>query len=314
MRLFNYLQSGTPAAGRVAGQWGIDLSLAVEEYVLHHRVSHRPGMNPLHSLVDWLAGEPESVELARISSDWILDQLPGSEDEIRQKRILFDLAHTEFLPPTALTGKVICIAGNYPAPGKMEKPAFPTVFLKPASGITLDHSPVRLPAITENVACEVELAVLIGRTGRNLSPRCAHDCVAGLTVANDLGDRVLEKRTSQWTSGKMFDTFTPISPFVVTPDESNCPGNLAMNAKINGERVQMGNTSEMFFDVPALMVYLSELTTLQPGDVILTGSPKLIRGEPQPAVSLKPGDEVEVSIEGLGSVVNTVISEGQAQS
>ena len=86
------------------------------------------------------------------------------------------------------------------------------------------------------------------------------------------------------------------------------------NAKINGERVQIGNTSEMFFDVPALMVYLSELTTLQPGDVILTGSPKLIRGEPQPAVSLKPGDEVEVSIEGLGSVVNTVISEGQAQS
>jgi 2-keto-4-pentenoate hydratase/2-oxohepta-3-ene-1,7-dioic acid hydratase in catechol pathway len=101
---------------------------------------------------------------------------------------------------------------------------------------------------------------------------------------------------------------------VVTPDETNRPGNLAMRAKINGELVQMGSTAEMFFDIPKLMAYLSELTTLHPGDVILTGSPKLMCGEPQPAVSLKPGDNVEVSIEGLGSVVNTVISEGQAQS
>lgn len=314
MRLFNYLHSGIPSTGRVAGQWGIDLPLVVDEYTLQHRVSHRPGVNTFHSMVDWFAGGPESVELARDSSDWILDQLPGSEDELLQKGILFDLAQTEFLPPAPPTGKVICIAGNYPAPGKMEKPAFPTVFLKPASGITLDHSPVKLPAIAENVAVEVELGVLIGRTGRNLSRADALDCVAGFTVANDLGDRVLEKRTSQWTSGKMFDTFTPVSPFLVTPDETTHPGNLAMSAKINGEYVQMGNTGEMFFDIPTLLSYLSELTTLQPGDMILTGSPKLLRGEPQPVVSLKPGDGVEVAVEGLGSVVNHVISEGQADS
>ena len=314
MHLFNYLQDGTISTGRMADQWGIDLSLAVNEYALHHRLSHRPGVNTHRSMIDWFAEGPASVELARVSMNWILNQLPVTEGEFRQKGILFDLARTEFLPPTALTGKVICIAGNYPAPGKVEKPAFPTVFLKPASGITLDHSPVRLPANAENVACEVELAVLIGRTCRNLSPGEALDCVAGFTVANDLGDRVLEKRTSQWTSGKMFDTFTPISPIVVTPDETNRPGNLAMRAKINGELVQMGSTAEMFFDIPKLMAYLSELTTLHPGDVILTGSPKLMCGEPQPAVSLKPGDNVEVSIEGLGSVVNTVISEGQAQS
>lgn len=314
MRLFNYLQSGTLSAGRVAGLWGIDLSFAIDEYVVHHRDSQRPAVNAHHTIIDWFAEGTAPVELARVSTDWIQNQLPGSEGEFRQKRILFDLDQTEFLPPTTPTGKVICIAGNYPAPGKMEKPAFPTVFLKPASGITLDHSFVKLPAIAENVACEVELAVLVGRKGRNLSPADALDCVAGYTVANDLGDRVLEKRTSQWTSGKMFDTFTAISPFVVTPGETTHLGNLEMSAKINGEWVQMGNTAEMFFNVPALLVYLSELTTLQPGDVILTGSPKLLRGALQPAVSLKPGDEVEVSIDGLGSVVNNVISEGQAQS
>ena len=172
-----------------------------------------------------------------------------------------------------------------------------------------DQQSVIIPGAAESVAYEVELAVVIGKRGRNLSSKDALSVVAGYTLANDLGDRLLEKRTSQWTSGKMFDTFTPMGPYLVTPDELPDPGNLEMFTRVNDQVVQRGNTSQMFFDVPQLVSYLSTLTTLEPGDVILTGSPKLMDGEPNPLVKLKPGDVVEVNIEQLSSLVNPVINE-----
>ncbi len=151
--------------------------------------------------------------------------------------------------------------------------------------------------------------MVIGRTGRHLSPDEASTYIAGYTIANDLGDRLLEKRTSQWTSGKMFDTFTPMGPVIFTPDELNNIGHLVMTTTVNGQVVQKGCTCEMFFDVSHLVSELSDLTTLQPGDVILTGSPKLIDGQPNPQVNLKPGDTVEVCIEGIGTLSNPVIAE-----
>jgi acylpyruvate hydrolase len=171
--------------------------------------------------------------------------------------------------------------------------------------------PVWIPAIASSVACEVELAVVIGRRAHNLAEEDTSAYIAGYTLANDIGDRLLEKRTSQWTSGKMFDSFTPMGPAIVTSDEIENPHNLRMQTHVNDQQVQTGNTGEMFFTVSYLVRYLSTLTTLEPGDLILTGSPKMMGTEAGPSVSLKPGDTVRISIDCLGELVNPVREDGR---
>ena len=150
---------------------------------------------------------------------------------------------------------------------------------------------------------------MIGKQARRCDEAEAMSSVAGFCLANDVGDRLLEKRTSQWTTGKMFDTFTPLGPVIFTPDELPNTHDLCMETRVNDQLVQKGNTSNMFFDVSQLVSYISHLTTLAPGDIILTGSPKMINGVTLPAVALKPGDRVVVAIEGMGELVNPVEAE-----
>ena len=226
-----------------------------------------------------------------------------------ENEVAFNIHDVTILAPIPRPGKVICIAGNYPAPNKLEKPDFPIVFLKPSGGVIGNQQSVVIPEAAENVAFEVELAVVIGKRGRNLTPQGTSSIIAGYTIANDLGDRLIEKRTSQWTSGKMFDTFTPMGPIMITPDELDDTSNLDIFTRVNDRIVQKGNTSQMFFDVPQLISYISTLTTLDPGDVILTGSPKLMEGEPNPNVILRPGDCVQVGIETITILTNPVIAE-----
>jgi 2-keto-4-pentenoate hydratase/2-oxohepta-3-ene-1,7-dioic acid hydratase in catechol pathway len=170
-----------------------------------------------------------------------------------------------------------------------------------------------IPEVATSVAYEVELAVVIGKRSRNLMTDEVDSAIAGYTIANDIGDRLLEKRTSQWTTGKMFDTFTPMGPVLLTSNELDETGNLSMFTKVNGQFVQKGSTSQMFFDAKELVCYLSTLTTLEVGDVILTGSPKLMDGNTNPNLNLSPGDLVEVNIDKLGSLINPVKSEEVAK-
>jgi acylpyruvate hydrolase len=225
--------------------------------------------------------------------------------------LIFEFDQTTLLPPIPRSGKVICIAGNYPSESQLKKPDYPIIFLKPSGGVIGDQADVLLPDIAQDVAYEVELAVVIGRRARNITEQEARNFLAGFTVANDLGDRVLEKRTSQWAIGKMFDTFTPMGPIMVTSDEFLNVGNLKMSTRVNGELVQSGSTSQMFFDISYLVSYLSTLTTLNPGDVILTGSPKFKDGEPNPIYRLRPGDVVQVEVEKLCSLTNPIKAESQ---
>ena len=260
------------------------------------------------------------------SYDSMLDLLKAGKDALKvlteaiqfaqtkmskEKDVLFDLDDVILLAPLSNPGKVICIGGNFPAAGKLTAPDYPIVFLKPASTITGSGMPVWVSEITSNVAYEVELVVVIGKRARKVKTGDASNYIAGFTLANDLGDRVLEKRTSQWTSGKMFDSFTPLGPVIVTPDEIADTHNLPMETWVNNQQVQKGNTGEMFFDVEYLVSYISTLTTLEPGDIILTGSPKLMNGEPVPSVTLKPGDTVRISVEGLGELINPIQEEPQ---
>jgi acylpyruvate hydrolase len=153
--------------------------------------------------------------------------------------------------------------------------------------------------------------VVIGKRARRVKAEDASNYIAGFTLANDLGDRIMEKRTSQWTSGKMFDSFTPLGPAIVSPDEIVDTHNLSMETWVNEQPVQKGNTGEMFFDVEYLVSYISTLTTLEPGDIILTGSPKLINYESAPSITLKPGDTVRIFVEGLGELINPIQAESR---
>ena len=209
-------------------------------------------------------------------------------------------------PPIPNPGKVICIGMNYPLAAEANRPAYPVVFLKPVSGLSAHNAPIRLARACVDVHYEAELAFVIADRCHNVPVEDALSHIAGYTIANDVGDQTVEKRTSQWTSGKMFDTFTPIGPILVTADEIADPQDLMIRTWRNDELVQEASTSEMLFKVDEILAYLSTLTTLYPGDLVLTGSPKLFRGELLPQPPLQPGEEIKISIDSLGTLFNRI--------
>lgn len=215
-------------------------------------------------------------------------------------------------PPVANPGKIICVGFNYPPPSKSSAwspPPYPILFQKPASTLIGSGAAIVLPLISRKVLYEGELAVIIGSRVKNISKERALEFIAGYTIANDIGAADIEARSSQWASGKMFDTFCPLGPTLVSPDKIPDPNNLAIKTALNDEIVQEGNTREMIFDVPFLIHYISQLTTLEPNDVIMTGSPKRAGEFADPRTPLKPGDHIRIEIEGLGCLENSVIVE-----
>jgi len=311
MQLFSYLSNGQPQSARLIDHLGVDINLASGLYIQSQNDSNSEQFDVLPvGLSDLLRLGEEALLFSITVTDWVVKNYRQKTISFKED-VVFEFNKASLLAPIIRPGKVICIAGNYPAVNKMECPEYPTVFLKPSGGVIGHHQSILIPPICKSVAYEVELAVVIGRQCKNLTVGEASSVIAGYTMANDLGDRFLEKRTSQWTSGKMFDTFTPMGPILFTRDELGDVNNLEMLTKVNDQIVQKSNTSQMFFSVPYLVAYLSTLTTLECGDVILTGSPKLMDGQPNPLCDLKSGDVVEVSIEGMGSLINPIKAENQ---
>ncbi len=222
-----------------------------------------------------------------------------------------ELRAQAFLPTVIKPAKVICVGLNYlrhVQGAKHDLPLYPTFFAKFASSLTAHQGKIAPPRGAVQIDYEGELAVVIGREGRNIPEEQALEYVFGYTVANDVTARELQRRTSQWLSGKAPDTFCPLGPYLVTRDEIPDPGRLSIHTWVNGELVQDGNTVDMIFSVPRLVAELSTLVTLQVGDVILTGTPdgtQLERQEPQ---WLKAGDVVEIEIEGIGRLSNQVVA------
>ena len=209
-------------------------------------------------------------------------------------------------------GKIICVGLNYlPHNGSDDwsPPLYPILFQKPASTMIGFGEAIVLPKISQQVLYEGELAVVIGTRAKNISVEGALDVVAGYTIANDIGAADIEARSSQWASGKMFDTFCPLGPSLVPSGEVPSPNHLAIKTTLNGQVVQDGNSREMIFNVSFLVHYISQLTTLEPNDVILTGSPKRAGDNPDPRTPLQPGDSISVEIEGLGTLTNPIIAE-----
>ncbi|REK08976.1 MAG: DUF2437 domain-containing protein [Planctomycetota bacterium] len=221
----------------------------------------------------------------------------------------------KLLTPIAPTG-ILCIGLNYrrhAAEGNAPIPRWPVLFMKLPSAVQNPGDPVYLPRQlkSEQVDYECELAVVIGRTCKNVLREEALDYVLGYSCANDISARDWQKEMggSQWCRGKTFDTFCPLGPCLVTPQEIPDPNALAIKTTLNGEVMQDWNTNDMIFDVATLIEFLSGSTTLVPGTLILTGTPHGVGMARKPPVWLKDGDELSVEIEKIGTLSNPVRDE-----
>lgn len=211
----------------------------------------------------------------------------------------------------ARPSKIICIGLNYAkhaAESGMDNPAEPVVFFKAPSALCGPNDDVIIPRSSEKTDWEVELAVIIGKKASYIEETNALEYVAGYCVHNDYSERAFQlERGGQWVKGKSNDTFAPMGPYLITADEISDPQNLNLWLKLNGKKIQDSNTNDMIFSVKHIVSYLSNFMTLLPGDVISTGTPAGVGLGFKPPVYLKPGDVVELGIEGLGEQKQTAI-------
>ena len=259
----------------------------------------KPGMMAADGTIRDLSGHIEDLTGAELSDaglarlrDIDVNSLPVVEGSARLG------------PCVGNVGKFVCIGLNYAdhaAESGMALPEEPVIFFKATSAIMGPNDDVEIPRHSVKTDWEVELGVVIGKAAKYIPESEALDHVAGYCVINDLSERDFQlHRSGQWVKGKSADTFGPIGPWMVTSDEVPDPQNLAMYLEVNGHRYQDGSTKTMHFDVATIVSHLSQFMSLQPGDVISTGTPPGVGMGQKPETYLKPGDVIELEIEGLG--------------
>ncbi|NKI18680.1 fumarylacetoacetate hydrolase family protein [Spongiibacter sp. KMU-166] len=208
-------------------------------------------------------------------------------------------------------GKIICVGLNYvdhASESGFVAPKEPVLFMKASTSLCGAFDNVEMPVGGEKLDYEVELGVVIGKTAKNVSVENAAAHIGGYCVFNDVSERAFQlEGTGQWLKGKSCDTFGPCGPWLVTPDEVKDISNLDLQLTVNGELRQTANTRDMIFGVPELISYISRFMTLQPGDLIASGTPAGVALGMKPPVYLKPGDTMELSIEGLGQQKQTIV-------
>jgi len=233
------------------------------------------------------------------------------EDAAFAARYCRSLDGIDLLAPIPRPGKVLCLGLNYrdhAAESGAEIPRWPVVFIKASSSVIASGAAIRMPSVSEQLDYEVELAVVIGRAARGVPADRAMEHVAGYTVLNDVSvrDYQREKGGGQWVLAKSFDTCCPIGPWLVTADEVPDPDDLALRCVVSGSRMQCSSTAEMIFRIPEIIEYLSACMTLEPGDVIATGTPPGVGFAQEPPRWLRAGDVVECTVDGVGTLVNPV--------
>ena len=248
------------------------------------------GAMPAHG---WRIGIPQTLEAA----PWITRAAAVSSlPELREP--------FSFAAPISRPGKIVCIGLNYTDHAKeasMPVPTEPVFFLKAGTSWCGPNEDVPIPPGAEKVDWEIELAIVVGRRARHLAASNALDAVLGYTIMNDVSERAYQlERNGQWTKGKSYDNFAPAGPFIATSDELPDVQKLGMTLDVNGTVRQQSNTAEMIFDVAFVVAYVSSFMTLEPGDVIATGTPAGVGLGQKPPVFLRAGDVMTLSIDGLG--------------
>jgi 2-keto-4-pentenoate hydratase/2-oxohepta-3-ene-1,7-dioic acid hydratase in catechol pathway len=284
MKLCTFQHDGRARAGIVSGDSVIDL--------------HSAGFPTVMTYLEGV--EPE----ARLRVEDLLAKPPDDA--------VFLMTRIKLLAPIPRPPKIICIGLNYrdhAIESNMPIPTTPTVFTKFATSVIGPGDAIVLPANSQKPDYEAELAFVIGKGGRHIKAADWRDHVFGYTNFHDVSARDFQLATSQWTIGKAFDTFAPIGPWIVSADEIEDPHNLDISLSINGETLQHSNTRELVFGIPALVEYLSSVFTLESGDIVATGTPPGVGMARKPPRWIQPGDEVVVSVQGLGELRNTAVAE-----
>lgn len=232
-------------------------------------------------------------------------------------RVTYDPARSQLLPPVPDPRKIICIGLNYrdhAAESGVPVPAEPVLFSKYPTALTGHFGRIVLPRVSQEVDYEAELVVVIGQGGRHIAREKSWEHVGGYTIGHDVSARdwQLKKPAKQWMAGKTFDTFAPTGPELVTPDEIPDPHDLGIRLRLNGQTMQDSSTKQLIFGIDELIAYVSQIMTLEPGDLIFTGTPPGVGMARKPPVWLKPGDVVEVEIVHLGTLCNPVMAESAA--
>jgi 2-keto-4-pentenoate hydratase/2-oxohepta-3-ene-1,7-dioic acid hydratase in catechol pathway len=262
--------------------------------------------------VDVNAADPEAPASVRELLGLGLGWQRRAWESLAHGVVRHDPAGATLLAPVHDPRKIICLGLNYrdhAAESGMEVPREPVLFSKYATSLLGHQGEIVLPEVSTEVDYEAELVVVIGQGGRHIPQERALAHVAGYSVGHDVSARdwQLNKPGKQWMAGKTFDTFAPVGPALVTADEVPDPHNLGIRLRLNGKTMQDSNTSQFVFRVDEVIAYLSKIFTLEPGDLIFTGTPPGVGMARKPPVWLQPGDVVEVEIDGLGTLRNSVV-------
>jgi len=319
MRLVTYEFWGCVRSGAVVDDWVVDLKRGYA-YVLEGRgvpraVGRAAALLP-SSLKEVLEGGRESLSAAA-------EVVEAARSAFRSEPRLWEglgiatpLNRVRLWAPVPDPNKIICMGRNYRAhaeEGGGKVPEAPELFAKFANSLVGHDWPIELPAISQEVDYEAELAVIIGRRAKNVSAGDALEYVAGYTILHDVSARDYQLKTSQWLAGKGMDTFGPMGPWIVTSDEIPDPQQLQMKLEIGGQVLQDANTSSMVFSVAESIAFISRVMTLEPGDVISTGTPEGVGFVRKPPIYLKAGDVVNITIDGIGTLSNPVAAPSGAE-
>ncbi len=291
MKLVTFQRGGTPHAGIVLEDRILDIQAASGGRLPRDLIQILGSAEALTS----------ALELAQ----------HACEDTDFLKRFSLPLADAKLLAPIPRPGKIMCLGLNYrdhAAESGAEPPSEPIVFSKASTSVIGPGEPILVPAASDKVDYEAELAFVIGKSGKDIPAATAMEHVAGYTVLNDVSarDYQREKPGGQWFLAKSFDTFAPLGPWIVTADEIPDPHHLDIRCVVSGETMQDSNTAEMIFRIPDIIEYLSCVLTLETGDIVATGTPPGVGFARKPPRFLKSGDLVQCSVEGIGILENPV--------
>ena len=301
MRLVSYRVDNLSRVGLIRKNMVFDLNRAYTAYLGERRTFP----NDIISLLE--AGEEALKKVRELE-----EHLARHEDLPRAKNTCFPLKEVNILAPIPRPRKnIVCLGVNYPdhaAERKNEPPKYPIFFTKPPTCVIGPGDPIILPKSSHRVDYEVELAFVFSRKGKDIPAEEAWDYIAGYTVLDDITARDLQRSHQQWFKGKSLDTFAPMGPFLVTPDEVQDPHDLEISLSVNGKVMQEDNTKELFFKIPQIIASLSADMTVEAGDIVSTGTPGGIGDSRNPPVYLKAGDVVRAEVEGIGVLENPVRS------
>lgn len=279
MKLIRWINGNRTSTGIIINDEYFDTSSFDEDY--NEQFFESDGLNRLQKFI-----ESNKEKLTKLSKDICL------------------------APPVARPSKIVCIGLNYTEHAKetnAQSPKEPIIFFKSTTALVGPNDDVIIPKNSKKTDWEVELAVVIGKKASYIEESEALNYVAGYSLHNDLSEREFQlEKNGQWVKGKSCDTFAPLGPFLATKDEIKDVDNLRLWLKVNGQTMQDGNTSNFIFKIPFLISYLSQFMTLLPGDIISTGTPAGVGLGMNPQVYLKPGDVMELGIDGLGSAKQIV--------